>query len=184
MLTTMQDRQLTLQSLFRHGAAVYADSQVSAFDGQRVQSYSYAEIAARVARLANGLQRLGIRAGDRVGTFCWNTPEHLEAYFAVPMMGAVLHTLNVRLFADQLAYIVNHAEDRIIVVDATLAPVLAQAAPEFKSVERYVVVGPSQCGGATLPGECIDYESLLGSEPGDPEWPDLSESAAAVMCYT
>src|SRR5580700_10297877 len=109
MRSTMQDHQLTVYSLFKHGAAVYWNSRLAAFDGQRVRWTTYGETASRVARLASGLRRLGIRPGDRVGSLCWNTLEHLEAYLAVPCMGAVLHTLNSRLYPDQLSYIVNHA---------------------------------------------------------------------------
>ncbi|HLK49347.1 MAG TPA: long-chain fatty acid--CoA ligase [Bryobacteraceae bacterium] len=177
----MQDRQLTVHSLFRHGATIYPDSQVALFDGERVLRRSYHETAERIAKLAGALRRLGIRPLDRVATFCWNTAEHLEAYLAVPSMGAVLHTLNLRLFPDQLAYIVNHAEDRVILVDESLAPVLAKAASQFKTVERYIVIGKNP---GCLPGECLDYEELLAAGPGTDDWPQLDERAAAVMCYT
>src|SRR5271165_5779036 len=100
MLSTMQDRQLTVPSLFRHGAAIHADSRISSFDGERVSATTFAHVAARASRLTAALHRLAVRPGDRVGTFCWNTPQHLEAYFAVPCMGAVLHLLNIRLFPE------------------------------------------------------------------------------------
>src|SRR5688572_5695142 len=116
MQSTMQDRQLTIQSLFHHGAKIHSTSDIVSFDGQSTRHTTYAALASRVTRLANVLHGLGIRPGDRVGTFCWNTPEHFEAYLAITSMGAVLHTNNVRLFPDQLAYIVNHAADRIIIV--------------------------------------------------------------------
>src|SRR5690348_948614 len=125
MLSTMQDFPLTVQCLFQHGAALHSASRIAAFDGECVRHTTYADAAARMHKLAAALQRLGIRPGDRVGTFCWNTPPHLEAYFAIPCMGAVLHTLNARLFPEQLAYIVNHAEDRVIIVDASMVGMLA-----------------------------------------------------------
>jgi fatty-acyl-CoA synthase len=181
MLSTMQDRQLTVQGILRHGASVYGDSEVATFDGERICRASYAQVANRIERLAAGLLRLGIRPGDRVGSFCWNSGEHLEAYLAVPSMGAVLHTLNVRLFPEQLAYIVNHAEDRVIIVDAALAPVLAKAAGRFRTVERYIVVGKPP---VELPGESIGYEELLGAERACFDWPELDERVGAVMCYT
>src|SRR5579872_856486 len=157
MLSTMQDRPLTVPFLFGHGAEIHASSRISAFDGEQVTATTFGALARRSRRFASVLGRLGIRPGDRVGTFCWNTPHHLEAYFAIPCMGAVLHLLNVRLFPDQLAYIVNHAADRIVVVDSSLVPVLAKAAPQFKTVERYIVIGhPCE----SLPGECFDYEEL------------------------
>jgi fatty-acyl-CoA synthase len=181
MQSTMQDRQLTVQALFRHGATIYPDSQIAVFDGQAVRRTTYEKTAVRVAKLAGALRRLGIRPSDRVATFCWNTPEHLEAYLAIPSMGAVLHTLNLRLFPEQLAYVVNHAEDRVIVVDESLAPVLAKAASQFKTVERYIVIGANP---GCLPGECLSYEELLAAEKPHEDWPDLEERTAAAMCYT
>jgi fatty-acyl-CoA synthase len=181
MLSTMQDRQLTVQTILHHGATIYCESQVTGFDGERTVRRTFVQLTERIERLAAGLRRLGIRPGDRVASFCWNTPEHLEAYLAIPSMGAVLHTANVRLFPEQLAYIVNHAEDRVIIVDASLVPMLAKAACRFRTVERYVVVGHPA---APLPGECIDYEELLSDERPGYEWPDLDEREGAVMCYT
>jgi fatty-acyl-CoA synthase len=181
MLSTMQDRPLTVQAILRHGASVYRDSAVAGFDGKRICRRTFGETAERVERLAAGLRGLGIRRGDRVASFCWNTPEHLEAYLAAPSMGAVLHTANVRLFPEQLAYIVNHAEDRIVIVDACLAPVLAKAARRFRTVERYIVVGETS---EPRPSETIGYEELLSGERPGYEWPDLDEREGAVMCYT
>ncbi len=177
----MQDRQLTVHSLYRHGAAIYPDSQIEGFDGRGFRRSTYSHTAERIAKLAGALRRLGVRSLDRVGTFLWNTPEHLEAYLAIPSMGAVLHTLNLRLFPDQLAYVVNHAEDRVIIVDESLAPVLAKAAPQFKTVEQYLVIGGNP---GCLPGECLDYEELLAAEAPQEDWPDLEERTAAAMCYT
>ncbi len=181
MLSTMQDRQLTVQSLFDYGASVHADSRIDSFDGERVSRATFADLASRTARLAAALRRLGIRPGDRVGTFCWNTPQHLEAYFAIPCMGAVIHMLNVRLFPDQLVYIANHAGDRIVIVDASLVPVLAKAASQFKTVERYIVIG-KPC--EPLPAECLDYEALLAAESPTRDWPEIDERSAAGMAYT
>src|SRR5215472_11590246 len=181
MLSTMQDSQLTVAALLRHSTAIHAGSRIAGFDGENVQYTDYATLSGRAGRLVSVLRRLGIEPGDRVGTFCWNTPEHLEAYFAVPCMGAVLHLMNVRLFPDQLAYTVNHAGDRVVIVDASLVPVLAKSAPQFKTVERYVVIG-KPC--EELPGECLDYEELLAqSEDGAP-WAEIDERSAAAMCYT
>jgi fatty-acyl-CoA synthase len=126
------------------------------------------------------LRRIGVRPGDRVGTFCWNTLEHLEACLAVPCIGAVLHTLNVRLFADQLAYIINHAEDRVVIVDESLVPGLAKVAKGLRSVECYIVIG----AGDGLPGDVLRYEDLLAAERPSYEWPEIDERPAAGMCYT
>ena len=139
--STMQDFPLTVGMIFRHGRAVYADSEVATFEGESSRRASYAEVAERAERLAAALGRLGIEAADRVGTFSWNSQEHLEAYLAIPGMGAVLHTLNIRLFPEQLTYVVNHAEDRIVIVDDSIVPLLAKVAPDLKTVEHYVVVG-------------------------------------------
>ena len=118
--STMQDYQLTIGAIMRHGAFVYGRSECLTWTGAGARRATYAQVAANAGRLAGALARLGIRPGDAVGTFCWNNTEHLEAYFGVPGMGAVLHTLNIRLPADQLAYVINHAEDRFIIVDASL----------------------------------------------------------------
>src|SRR5262245_55455606 len=110
MLSTMQDRPLTITSFFEHGRRIHASSEVVTATADGCRRASYAEVGDRAERLAAALKRLGIAASDRVGTFLWNTQEHLEAYFAIPCMGAVLHTLNLRLFPEQLIYIINHAE--------------------------------------------------------------------------
>src|SRR6185295_17300686 len=105
---------LTIRMILEHGRKVHGDSRVFTYDGSDVEQATFAEIGARAGRLANALARLGVRPGDRVGTLCWNSQRHLEAYLAVPTMGAVLHTLNLRLFPEQLAWVINHAEDRVI----------------------------------------------------------------------
>ncbi|MHB1786968.1 MAG: AMP-binding protein, partial [Acidimicrobiales bacterium] len=115
MLSTMADTQLSISSIFRHGQFIYADSQVATFEGGPVRRASFAQVAERTERLARALHRLGVADGDRVGTFCWNHQEHVEAYLAIPSMGAVLHTLNIRLFPEQLAYVINHGGDRFVI---------------------------------------------------------------------
>ncbi|MGH8972864.1 MAG: long-chain fatty acid--CoA ligase [Acidimicrobiia bacterium] len=182
MLSTMQDFPLTITSLFRHGRSVYGGSQVVTFDGDSSRRATFAEVAERADRLAAALARLGIGEGDRVGTFAWNTQEHLEAYFAVPCMGAVLHTLNIRLFPEQLTYIVNHAEDRVILVDATLIPLLAKVAKDLKTVEHFVVIGSGD--GSALGDSILSYEELLAAEEPGYDWPEVDERSAAAMCYT
>ena len=176
----MPDYPLTVLSIFEHGARIHAESEVATWTGDGVRRARFREVAARVAKLAAALNRIGIRPGERVGTLCWNTQEHLEAYFAVPCMGAVLHTLNLRLFSEQLAYIINHAEDRVVIVDGSLVPVLARIAKDLKSVERYIVIGPED----GLPGEVLRYEDLLAAEQPEYGWPPVDERSAAAMCYT
>ena len=181
MLSTMQDRPLTINAIFHHGRTACSESEVVTFMGDHSRRASYSEVATRAERLAAALKRLGIREGDRVGTFCWNTQEHLEAYFAIPCMGAVLHTLNLRLFPDQLTYIVNHAEDRAIIVDDSLVPLLARIVGDLKTVERFIVVGD---GDATALGDVLRYEELIAAEQPGMDWPEVDERSAAAMCYT
>jgi len=184
MQSTMQDFPLTITMLLRHGRSVYGDSEVVTWEGETARRASFREVAERAEKLAAALKRLGIEPGDRVGTFSWNTQEHLEAYFAIPCMGAVMHTLNLRLFTDQLTYVVNHAEDKVIIVDDSLVPLLARVAPDLKTVEKYIVVGSADCDTSALNGEILRYEDLLSAEQPGFAWPDLDEKSAAAMCYT
>jgi fatty-acyl-CoA synthase len=184
LLGLMQDDfQLTLNHIRRRmGSCNEGAEVVSLLEGGGVARISQAALTERINRLARALGALGIEQGDRVGTFAWNNQRHLELYFAVPCTGLVLHTLNVRLFAEQLTYIVNHAEDRVIFVDDSLVPVLEKLAPTFKTVEHYVVLGDGDAG--TLPG-ALRYEELLEQAGSGPhEYPELDERQAAACCYT
>jgi fatty-acyl-CoA synthase len=175
------DHPLTLQLILERMRRVYADSEVVGVrDGERI-AISYGDLVARADRLCRGLEGLGVRPGDRVATFAWNTPEHLEAYLAVPCMGAVLHTVNVRLFADQVAYVVNHAQDSVVLVDGSLVSVLEELAPRLTSVRHYVVMGGGDPG--SLPG-AIDYEELLAAQSPGYDYPALDDRQAAGLCYT
>jgi fatty-acyl-CoA synthase len=185
--STMQDYQLTIGAIMRHGAGVYGASECVTWTGAQPRRTSYAQVAQNAGRLAGALARLGIKPGDPVATFCWNNTEHLEAYFGVPSMGAVLHTLNIRLPGAQIAQIVNHAEDRIIIVDDTLVPLLATIAGELPTVEAFIVNGTGDA--AALEGRVpvLRYAELLadlGSEDPGFDWPELDERDAALMCYT
>src|SRR6478609_46860 len=126
------DFQLTVTAILQHGSRIYPDSECVTWAGDHARRATYAEVARNAERLAAALTDLGVTTGDRVGTFCWNNQEHLEAYYAVPCMGAVLHTLNIRLPAAQLVQIVEHAEDRIVIVDSTLIPAIAPVADQLK----------------------------------------------------
>ena len=181
MKSTMQDAPLLISDILRHGQQVHGDSTVITVEEGGHRAATFAEVATRAEKLAAALTRLGVQPGDRVGTFAWNNQGHLEAYLAIPSMGAVLHTLNIRLPADQLAYVVNHAEDRFIIVDASLIPLLAAVKDELKTVETIIVAGE----GDTSPlGETLSYERLLAAEEPGFEWPVLDERSAAAMCYT
>ena len=175
------DYPLTLQLLLDRMRRIYADSEVvSVRQGERTRA-SYGQVVERAERLASALERLGVQQGDRVATFAWNTREHLEAYLAVPCMGAVLHTLNVRLFAEQLTYIVNHAEDKVILIEDSLVPVLAPLVPSFETVEHYVVIGD---GSADELPKARSYEELLEEQPAGYDLPELDDRQAAGLCYT
>ena len=142
MRSTMQEFPLTIGAIRRHAAAVHPDGQVITATADGSRSQTYGELGLRAARLANGLRSLGIDGDQRVATFQWNNAEHLEAYLAIPSMGAVLHTLNIRLFPEQLVYIANHAEDRVVIVDDSLVPVLAKHLPQLETIEHVLVAGP------------------------------------------
>ncbi len=185
MRSTMMDFPLTIRHIFEHGRALYADSAVVTCEAEGARRIEFGALAERAEQLAAGLRRLGVRPGDRVATFAWNNQEHQEAYFAVPGMGAVLHTINIRLSVEQLRYIIGHAEDSVLIADASLAPalapVLAGGPDELKTLRHLIVFGDGDRSG--LPGH-IDYEELLAAErPGYP-WPEVDETAAAAMCYT
>ena len=181
MRSTMQEGPLLVSGILRHGQFVYGESEVVTVEADGYRTATFAEVGERAERLAAALRRLGVRADDRVGTFCWNNQVHLEAYLAVPSMGAVLHTLNVRLFPEQLAYVINHAEDTVVIVDATLVPALARVKEALTSVRAVIVNGSAD---AAALGETLDYESLLAAEEPGFEWPELDERDAAAMCYT
>jgi fatty-acyl-CoA synthase len=176
------DHPLTIQHVLWRLRTMNGDGQVATLTGDREpERISYADLVERVDRLAAALKALGVGPGDRVATFGWNSQRHLELYLAVPCMGAVLHTLNVRLFPDQLTYIANHAKDRMVFVDDCLVDTLARVAPTFETVERYVVMGDSPDG--ELP-DAISYEDLLADQPAAFDWPELDDRQAAGLCYT
>jgi len=182
--STMQDYPLTIGAIMRHGAQVFGASECVTWTGALPRRTSYAQVAQNAGRLAGALARLGIKPGDPVATFCWNNTEHLEAYFGVPSMGAVLHTLNIRLSGAQVAQIVNHAEDRIIIVDDTLVPLLAKIAGELPTVEAFIVNGTGDATALEGRVPVLRYAELLAAEDPVFDWPELDERDAALMCYT
>jgi len=177
----MQDGPLLVSGILRRGQAVYGDSLVVTAQSDGYRESTFAQVAGRAEQLASALGRLGVGADDRVGTFAWNNQEHLEAYLAIPSMGAVLHTLNIRLFPEQLAYVVNHGEDRVVIVDASIAPLFARVRDECKTVEHVIVVGD---GDTTGLGDTLSYDDLVDAEKPGYDWPELDERQAASMCYT
>ncbi len=185
--STMQDFPLTITHLFQHGRRVHGDSEIMTFRGpdQPLQRATFAEVGDRADQLAAALTRLGVQQGDRVGTFLWNNQSHMEAYLAIPCMGAVMHTLNIRLFPEQLSYVINHAEDKVIIIDDSLVPLLAKVFSELTTVEHVIVCSSGE-GPASLEGvgETLDYDALLAAETPGFVYPELDERAAAAMCYT
>ena len=182
------DFPLTLHHIRRAMRSNSPDAKVTTHvQPGTVQTASFAEVYDRIDRLARALRRLGVEQGDRVGTFAWNNQRHFELYFAVPCVGAVLHTLNIRLFEEQLTYIVNHAEDKLIFVDDSLVGVLAKLAPSFQTVAQFVVMGDGDADRSEigqLPN-ALHYEELLEEAgPGAFDYPELDERQAAALCYT
>jgi len=185
--STMSDAPLSINAIFRHGRRLHSSSECVTLTGDGVRRASYAEVADNADRLAAALGRLGIWPGDPVATFMWNDQEHLEAYFAVPCMGAVLHTLNIRLSREQLVYVTNHAADRVVIVDASLLGVISPVAGELTSVEAWIVVDDADSDVSALEATgrpVLRYDELLAAESTGYDYPEPDERAAAAMCYT
>ena len=172
---------LTITHLWQRAREFFPRQEVvSRLPDKSLHRQTYADFAARTARLANALKKLGVGPGDRVATLCWNHRQHLEAYYAVPMMGAVVHTLNIRLHPSELLYIAMNAEDSVLIVDRSLWKLYEAFGPEVRSV-RHVIVVPDA---GPAPEGTHDYEALLAAERDEYEWPALDENAAAMLCYT
>jgi len=185
MRSTMMDAPLLVSRILEHGSTVHGTADIATWTGAGSSRMTYAEVGAKAAQLAHALRDdLGVTGDQRVATFMWNNAEHLVVYLGVPSMGAVLHTLNLRLFPDQITYIANHAEDRIVIVDSTLIPLLAKVLPTMSTVEHVVVVG----GGDVAPlGDRVSvhrWDELLHDKPERFDWPTPDERDAAALCYT
>jgi fatty-acyl-CoA synthase len=185
MYSTMQDFPLTITAILRHGCGIHGARTVTTATGTGYRHSSYREVGQQAAQLANALRRLGITGDQRVATFMWNNAEHLAAYLAVPAMGAVLHTLNIRLFPEQIAYVANEAEDRVVLVDLSLAKLLAPVLAKLDTVHTVIAVGdqdpaPLQESGKTV----LRYDDVIGGESTEFDWPQIDENSAAAMCYT
>ncbi|GAC1549909.1 MAG: long-chain fatty acid--CoA ligase [Herpetosiphon sp.] len=177
----MMDYQLTLPALLRRAETLHRTKEIiTRLPDRSFHRSTYADLARRVRQLAAGLQGLGVQPGDRVATLCWNHHQHLEAYFGIPACGAVLHTLNLRLHPDDLTYIINHAQDRVLLVDQGLLPLVGQFLARI-TLDQIVVIGEE----GPVPDGMLGYEDLLASaDPRSFQEPDLRESTAAAMCYT
>ncbi len=180
----MQDYPLTIQHMLWRTGRLFDRKEIVTRREDGLHRYGYGDLTRRVHRAGNMLARLGIRAGDRVATLAWNNYRHLELYYAIPCSGAVLHTLNLRLFPDQLEFTIRDAGDTVIFADQSLLPILNQVAGRIPSVRTVVVLsdgGPPPEHGL---GETLDYETLLAAETEDYDWPRLDEWSADAMCYT
>lgn len=185
MLGLMQNWPLTVDKIIDHAKAWHPDREIvsRSVEGPIVRT-TYAKLHERAKRLSNALKGLGIRQGDRVATLAWNTARHMEAWYGIMGIGAVCHTLNPRLFAEQLCYIVNHAEDRIIFTDLTFAPILAEHRAKMPTVMRIVVMTDREgMKGVNLPG-ALCFEDLIEQNSADCHWGGFDENTAAALCYT
>lgn len=179
--STMQQTPLLISDIATFGETVHSEAKVITVEEDGYRTATFGEVGLRARKLAAALAGLGVNDGDRVGTFLWNNQAHMEAYLAVPSMGAVLHTLNIRLFPEQLSYVINHAADKVVIVDDVLIPLLAKVIDELTTVETFIVVGD---GDASALGDVLRYEDLLAAATPISAWPILEEGAAAAMCYT
>ena len=179
----MMNYQLLVPGLLDRADIYFPHKEIITREGDGVHRYTYRDLKGRVNRLCNALAGLGVNKGDRVGTFGWNTYRHLEAYFAPPTMGAVTHTTNIRLSADDLTYIVNHAGDKVMLVDPDLVPILEPLAPRLETVAHFVIMTDDSSFQTSLPSAHI-YEDLLGAASDRFERPSLDENDPAGLCYT
>ena len=189
MLSSMMNRPLLISSLIDHAARYHADTEIvsrtiEGGSGFELHRTNYGETAKRAKRLANALARLGVVRGERIGTIAWNGFRHFELYYGVSGMGAVIHTINPRLFPEQLAYIVNHADDQYIFFDTSFAPLLEKLAPTFTSVKGFVAMTDrAHMPQVKLPN-LICYEELLAVESEEFAWPEFDELTPSSLCYT
>jgi fatty-acyl-CoA synthase len=185
MLGLMQDWPLLCHRIIDHAAAQHGDRRVVSLSVEGpIHTTTYAELRRRALKVAQRLDRDGIRLGDRVATLAWNTWRHLEAWYGIMGVGAIYHTVNPRLFPDQIAWIINHAEDRVVMTDLTFVPLLEKLADSLKPVERTVVLTDRAHMPATTLRNAISYEEWIGEADGDFAWKTFDENAAAGMCYT
>jgi fatty-acyl-CoA synthase len=181
----MMDTPLLISSLIRHADRYHGDAEiVSRTVEGPIHRYTYRDAHTRARQLARALGRLGVKSADRVGTLAWNSYRHFELYYAVSGMEAITHTINPRLFHDQLVYIVNHAEDGVIFFDTTFTALVEKLAPACKTVRRWVAMSDAaHMPQAKIPGLAC-YEDLVGAEDDDFEWPTFDERTASGLCYT
>ena len=181
----MMDMPLTITSIMRHADTVHRDSEIVSVTADNLQHrYSYGDAFRRVRQLANALAKSGLVMGDRIATLAWNDYRHFELYYAVSCAGQVCHTVNPRLFPEQIEYILNHAEDRWVFLDPMFVPLMEQMQNRLPSVEGFVVLTSQQNMPSHNLRNCHNYESFIGAQADIFEWPDLHENDASSLCYT
>src|SRR5437016_9353864 len=180
----MQDYELTLQHVLWRIERLHQKREVVTKRDDGVHRSTYGEMVPRINRLAGALKKLGVKPGDRVATLAWNNNRHLELYYAVPCMGAVLHTLNLRLFPQHLEFIINDAEDKVLFVDQSLLPILKPLIGKIPTIQTIVLLAEGPAPAADGMPEMLDYEALLAAESEGYPWPKRSKGMAAAMCYT
>ena len=185
MFGLMQDWPLLCHRVIDHAATYHAARPVvsRSLEGP-IHTTNYAKIRSRALKIAQRLERDGIRLGDRVATLAWNTWRHLEAWYGIMGIGAIYHTVNPRLFAEQIVWIINHAEDRVILVDVTFVPLLEKLANKLPTVERYIVLTDAAHMPSTTLRNAVAYETWIAEADGDFAWKSFDENTAAGMCYT
>jgi fatty-acyl-CoA synthase len=185
MLGLMQDWPLLCHRVIDHAATYHAERQIitRSVEGP-IHTTNYANLRKRALRVAQRLDKTGIKLGDRVATLAWNTWRHLEAWYGIMGIGGIYHTVNPRLFPDQIAWIVNHAEDRLMLVDLTFLPILERLADRLKPIEQYVVLTDAANMPATTLKNAVPYEEWIAEVDGDFAWRSFDENTAAGMCYT
>ncbi len=181
----MMDAPLTITEIMKFGERNYPDTEVVSvtMDNPRHRC-TLRDLFRRARQLANALMAAGVKPGDRIGTLAWNDYRHYELYYAVSCMGAVLHTINPRLFPEQLEYIINHAEDKLLFVDPTLLPVLGQVQGKIPVVEMVIVLTSDAAMPEAVKGKLPSYESFIAGQPETFDWPELDERTASSLCYT
>ena len=181
----MQDQPLLISNLIEYADVYHGDTEVvsKTVEGE-IHRYDYGECHRRSKKFANALARLGVRIGDRIGTLAWNGYRHFEAYYAVSGIGAILHTINPRLFTEQITYIANHAEDKVLLLDLTFVELLEKLSPELPSIETYIVLTDGARMPETSLSGALSYEELIANEPEEFEWPKFDENTASSLCYT
>jgi acyl-CoA synthetase (AMP-forming)/AMP-acid ligase II len=185
MFGMMMDRPLLISSLIEHAAQFHRDSEIVSRQADRsLHRYTYADAHDRARQAARALLKLGVEPGDRVATMAWNTHRHFELYYGISGIGAVMHTINPRLFHDQIRYMVNHAEDRILFLDPSFVAIVEAMAPDLPTIRHFVILAPHDQMPATSLRNVLCYEDLIAAEAPEFDWPVFDERTASSLCYT